>query len=86
VLNYSFKYLTLRLSYELVLSVVGLSNGTLEILRVFHEYSPWAIQELIGSLELEILMSHAMSWYRDTLQGIWLESTDECQELYIWTP
>jgi hypothetical protein len=39
-LNYSFKCLTLRLSYGLVLFVVGLLKGTLQILWEFHGYSP----------------------------------------------
>jgi hypothetical protein len=45
--NCDFKCLTLRLSYGLVLVVVGLLNGTLKILWIFHRLSPWAIQELL---------------------------------------
>jgi hypothetical protein len=52
-----------------VLYVSGLSNGALEILLVFHEFSPSTIQELVVGLELEMLMCHAMFLHRSTLQG-----------------
>jgi len=43
--NCDFKCLTLRLSYNLVIFVFGLLNGTLKILWVFHGLSLWVIQE-----------------------------------------
>jgi hypothetical protein len=53
--------------------VDGLSNGTLEILWIIHGYRPWAIQKLVGSLELEVLMCHAMFLYMHKyIARLWL--------------
>jgi hypothetical protein len=46
-----------------VLYVNGLSIGAIEILWVFHRYSPSAIQKLVVGLKLEMLMCYAMFFF-----------------------
>jgi hypothetical protein len=54
VVNWNFLCLTLRFSYELVFLVIGLSNGTLEILWVSMGCNSWENKEPKRDLELEI--------------------------------